>query len=612
MNYNMNRILILASVLLLGSLFVSPAGFSATYERTYTVDADFAEGVCDGVNYDTVPDQIQLSIVPTTFAYAWIANSGEGTISKIDTTNGQEVARYRTGPGGGAESPSRTAIDILGNCWVANRGTGTVIKILAEGGVNTSTGPADVRPWGTDDRVVLSVLLGSSSSCLPRAMAIDKNGNVWVGLYNESRYAVVDSNTGAVLAYVPTVTPPYGAAIDKNGILWSASLGWGIEKVDTNTRTSLASFSLGGGYGIAVDADGIVWEGAYGNGGVNRFDPVTSTNQYIPSAGATAGRGVCVAPNGNVWVALGYGSPNHNVAKYDKNGNLLAVYDNVGNNPCGVGTDFDGNILVVCQDTSDVYKLNEADGSLIWRVPVGATPYTYSDFTGYAIRNLTQKTGTWTTVFDSGLAGMAWGKASYNCSTPGASLVGVQVRAADSTADLASQSWLTVLNDQDFGPINGQFIETKARLTTTTEDSPVLYDITVRAANHPPDCGSAYPSVAQIWPPNHKMVAVNILGVVDPDNDPVTITIDSITQDEPTNGLGDGDTPIDGAGIGTGTAQVRAERSGKGDGRVYVISFTASDSKGGTCSGKVSVCVPKDMKPGTTCIDGGRIYDSTK
>lgn len=50
-------------------------------------------------------------------------------------------------------------------------------------------------------------------------------------------------------------------------------------------------------------------------------------------------------------------------------------------------------------------------------------------------------------------------------------------------------------------------------------------------------------------------------------------TITSIQQDEPTTGLGGGDTPVDGAGVNTAQASVRAERSGKGNGRVYSIAF---------------------------------------
>ena len=122
--------------------------------------------------------------------------------------------------------------------------------------------------------------------------------------------------------------------------------------------------------------------------------------------------------------------------------------------------------------------------------------------------------------------------------------------------------------------------------------------------NQPPDCSGASPSINTLWPPNHKFASVNILGVTDPDGDPVTIIIDSIHQDEPV-----GKEP-DGMGIGTSTAQVRSERSGKGNGRVYEISFTSEDGQGGSCTGVVYISVPHDQS-GMPAIDDGPLYDST-
>lgn len=133
--------------------------------------------------------------------------------------------------------------------------------------------------------------------------------------------------------------------------------------------------------------------------------------------------------------------------------------------------------------------------------------------------------------------------------------------------------------------------------------------------DEPPVCDNAAASVDQIWPPNHKFRAVNVEGVTDPEGGLVDITIDSIFQDEPTLTPGSGNTCVDGEGIGTDTAWVRAERAGTprlpGDGRVYHINFTATDAEGGTCSGSVPVCVPHDQRPGATCIDQGPLYDST-
>jgi len=136
--------------------------------------------------------------------------------------------------------------------------------------------------------------------------------------------------------------------------------------------------------------------------------------------------------------------------------------------------------------------------------------------------------------------------------------------------------------------------------------------VPIDTPNHPPSCNLAVAGVATLWPPNHQLVNVAVLGVTDPENDPVSISITGITQDEPVNGLGDGDTSPDGFGIGTSQATLRAERSGTGNGRVYAISFTASDGIGGTCSGKVKVGVPHDQGKNSTPVDDGQIYDSTK
>lgn len=132
--------------------------------------------------------------------------------------------------------------------------------------------------------------------------------------------------------------------------------------------------------------------------------------------------------------------------------------------------------------------------------------------------------------------------------------------------------------------------------------------------NEPPDC-TAVAAPDLLWPPNHKFVEVSVVGVTDPDGDPVTITIDSIFQDEPVNGTSDGNTSPDGQGVGTVTAEVRAERAGDpnvpGDGRVYHIGFSAEDGNGGACSGEVLVGVPHDQGNGSVPVDGGPLYDST-
>jgi hypothetical protein len=129
--------------------------------------------------------------------------------------------------------------------------------------------------------------------------------------------------------------------------------------------------------------------------------------------------------------------------------------------------------------------------------------------------------------------------------------------------------------------------------------------------NNPPDCSAVAPSTTSLWPPNHKMVEVSLSGATDPDGDPVTITITGVTQDEPLDGLGDGDTAPDAqAGSASDKVLLRAERAGKGDGRVYRIAYTASDPAGATCSGVVTVGVPRDQGPNGGPVDSGLVVNS--
>lgn len=111
--------------------------------------------------------------------------------------------------------------------------------------------------------------------------------------------------------------------------------------------------------------------------------------------------------------------------------------------------------------------------------------------------------------------------------------------------------------------------------------------------NRPPDCSGATASPSVIWPANGKMVPVSILGVTDPEGDPVHLKITGITQDEPGAAF---------SGIGSSVAQVKAERDGKGDGRVYRIQFEAADPSGASCTGEVRVCAPHDRGKGS-CVD---------
>ncbi|HWR64898.1 MAG TPA: choice-of-anchor Q domain-containing protein [Bellilinea sp.] len=136
--------------------------------------------------------------------------------------------------------------------------------------------------------------------------------------------------------------------------------------------------------------------------------------------------------------------------------------------------------------------------------------------------------------------------------------------------------------------------------------APATVTLTVVNVNQAPVCSTAVSSNTFIWPSNKNFVTVSVMNVFDPDGDTFIIRIDRIFQDELVGQVADG------AGIGTSEAQIRAERDGNGNGRVYHIYFTATDNFGASCSGELLVpVVDHDMGNGVGAIDDGSLYDST-
>lgn len=159
--------------------------------------------------------------------------------------------------------------------------------------------------------------------------------------------------------------------------------------------------------------------------------------------------------------------------------------------------------------------------------------------------------------------------------------------------------------------VNSCGVSLKFRLTVndgyggTASDDVVIQ---VKNVGSPPNISCAQPSDCVLWPPNHQLECIKIEGVKSQGSN-VTIQITGVTQDEPTNGLGDGDTPIDAFIKSNGTVLLRAERKGNGDGRVYRISFTATNAAG-SASGVVKVKVPKSKN--SNAVEGSAVYNSTQ
>jgi hypothetical protein len=136
--------------------------------------------------------------------------------------------------------------------------------------------------------------------------------------------------------------------------------------------------------------------------------------------------------------------------------------------------------------------------------------------------------------------------------------------------------------------------------------SPVLYDLSLYK-NKPPVCTGAVasPSTIASANANNTFLPVVVEGVTDPDGDTIKIKVTST----PVWTQVANDKKCPDANIINGKAQIRAERTADTTvkGRVYYINFKADDSKGGTCTGQVKVCVRLGS---FSCGSGGAGYNS--
>jgi hypothetical protein len=105
-----------------------------------------------------------------------------------------------------------------------------------------------------------------------------------------------------------------------------------------------------------------------------------------------------------------------------------------------------------------------------------------------------------------------------------------------------------------------------------------------------------------LWPPNHQLVNIAIAANAS-DNSGLAVTLNAtVTSNEPAEGLDTGDIGPDWTELvidqttGMIYTQLRAERSGRGEGRIYTVTITAADLSGNISTVKVNILVPHDQK----------------
>ncbi len=270
--------------------------------RVFTTDDDFADG--DKAEFlNVIQDSNKLTLATSAggvkpLPFIWVPATNRGTVVKINTETGEILGEYLTAPEYAdmdpnrvEPSPSRTAVDLLGNVWVSNNGdwnnsldassieeTSSVTRVaLNEGGyctdrnddefIDTSSGLGDILGWPNnpdgdppypDDKGGVSTAVDEciidyvracgrnfGEDCIAslhsvETLAIDSNNDIWIG---SAAGCPGCSSAGCAGGPHMKLKGDLGMNPEDRVLTWSTYYG---------TR--------GGGGGL-IDADGLLWSG---------------------------------------------------------------------------------------------------------------------------------------------------------------------------------------------------------------------------------------------------------------------------------------------------------------------------------------------------------------
>jgi len=515
----------------------------------------------DAVTTDSGGERLVLTSDMRQRFDAWIANFADGKVTKLDTRDGSQLARYDSvlhdgsndseppddecnpdvlGASSGGNCPSRTAVDLQGAVYVANRAferQGTVTKIAGfrddcvdrngDGVIETSE---DLNGNGQIETLVPGEFLGQDDECLlwtvdtggrgsvPRALAVGPDGSVWVGLHGESRVLQLDPSNGAVLSSVAVPgLRPYGAAIDGAGRLWLTAAGTGsIVSIDTATlevsqaQTAPAMQSgCPSSYGIAVDVDGRVWLAGFACPFAFGFDPDTGTwsSVALPASGVT--RGIAADDLGNIFVAsshefitldptstFGFVEASAPITRLTMfraaDGGDMRIFGTPdaplpGRGAIGVGLDSERRVWLINQASGSATRVDTDTGEAK-HFAAFDLPYTYSDFTGFALRRITAPSGFVRAVLQGCAVGPSeWEQVSVDAEL-GSGRIELRARSAPTRAALDGARWVGPFDGDPIdliaapGPLaDERFLELEVRLVSDDRSSsPSLRELVVR------------------------------------------------------------------------------------------------------------------------------------
>jgi hypothetical protein len=484
----------------------------------------------------------------------YVADTGNNRIQKF-TSAGAYITQWGTAGSGNGQftSPAGVGADTTGNVFVADTGNNRIQSFTSTGTFNEAFGIA-----GSGD--------GEFSG--DQDVAADASGNIFVADTGNDRVQKLGTAAIAVVANAgPDQTVECAGALTSVNLDGTASTGSGTLTYTWKEGTTVLGTGAMLTVSLPLGPHTITLTVSSSGGGsddddvlvtiVDTMAPVINLNGANPMTvechtsftdpGATANDGCAGDLTGSITVS---GSVNPNVVS-----TYMLTY-----------MVSDGS-----HTTSATRTVNVVDTTPPTIVVNGANPMTVECHTSF--------TDPGATAVD-GCAGSfaATASGSVNVNVPG--------------------SYTIFYNASD---PSGNPAATKTRTVN-------VVDTTVPTIN----LNGQTPSM---WPPNHKYetfrVTDFVTSVTDSCNTSLgvsSVVISKVTSDELENSGGDGNTLNDIViAADCKSVQLRSERDGGGDGRVYTITFRVRDASGNVGTATARVTVPKSQGSGPA-IDSGVHY----
>ena len=298
---------------------------------------------------------------PATNSYAFVANSGEDTLSVVDFTNGFEVTRINTG----SKPMGVAVVNSLNKVYISNYLSHTV-TVITENTANVKT-----------------ILVGAN----PLGIAVNPTGTkVYVANYGDNTICEIDTSMDVVTRYYDLRNYAYGivglvVSPDGQTLYATSYLNSIVIAINLNTEEKSFVVTDKGPYGIALHPNGsVLYTSNYAGGSVSIIT-VSGNYMHVEGKMYLGGTPTSLAPTptGDIVYVADYSSSSLR-GFYTNSLIPFKVSDPNIVRSFGVAIDnFSGNVILTLRGSNKLYNASRA-----LPVGVGYSPTSFgNNFLGF-------------------------------------------------------------------------------------------------------------------------------------------------------------------------------------------------------------------------------------